>query len=54
MLIDEEVTLKRFYRNNGDVVLKPDTNAYPPKFFTDQDFKNVRVLGKAILFQSRV
>lgn len=50
--IDNEVTLKRFYKNNGGVILKPENAKYQPRFFTAEDFKNIRVLGKAVFFQS--
>ena len=50
--IDNEVTLKRFYKNNGGVILKPENSKYQPRFFTAEDFKNIRVLGKAVFFQS--
>lgn len=50
--IDNEVTLKRFYRNDGGVILKPENSKYQPMFYTEEDFKEVKVLGKAIFFQS--
>jgi len=50
--IDNEVTLKRFYRNDGGVILKPENSKYQPKFYTEEDFKEIRILGKAVLFQS--
>lgn len=54
VLIDDEVTLKRFYKNNGGVILKPENSKYQPKFYTEKDFKDIRILGKAIFFQSKV
>lgn len=54
VLIDDEVTLKRFYRTPDGVILKPENKKYEPLFFSHRDFKQVRVLGKAVLFQSRV
>lgn len=54
VLIDNEVTLKRFYRNNGGVILKPENSKYQPFFYTDKDFKDIKVLGKAVFFQSRI
>ncbi len=35
VLIDDEVTLKRFYKNNGGVILKPENSKYQPKFYTE-------------------
>lgn len=52
VLIDEEVTLKRFYRNEGVVILKPENSRYQPTFYSERNFKHVRVLGRAVLFQS--
>lgn len=54
VLIDDEVTLKRFYRNNGGVILKPENGKYQPRYYTDKDFKDIRILGKAVFFQSRL
>lgn len=54
VLIDDEVTLKRFYKTERGVILKPENSLYDPLFFTDDDFKQVRILGKAVAFQSRL
>lgn len=54
VLIDDEVTLKRFYKNNSGVILKPENSKYQPKFYTEKDFKDVRILGKAIFFQGNL
>lgn len=54
VLIDDEVTLKRFYRTDAGIILKPENTNYEPRFYTASDFKDVRVLGKAILFQSKL
>lgn len=54
VLIDNEATLKRFYRNSDGVILKPENSAYQPRFYTASDFKDIKVLGKAILFQSKL
>lgn len=52
VLIDDEATLKRFYHTNQGVILKPENRQYEPLFFTHRDFKQVRILGKAVMFQS--
>lgn len=52
VLLDNEATLKRFYRDDGGVILKPENAKYQPRFYTERDFKQVRVLGKAVMFQS--
>jgi len=54
VLIDDEVTLKRFYRTDGGVILKPENSKYQPMYYTDEDFKNIQILGKAVLFQSKL
>ena len=54
VLIDDEATLKRFYRTPNGVILKPENSKYEPLFFTHQDFKQVQVLGRAVFFQSRL
>jgi len=54
VLIDNEITLKRFYKNDGGVILKPENSKYQPKYYTEQDFKEIRILGKAILLQSKL
>lgn len=54
VLIDDEATLKRFYKTDGGVILKPENSKYQPMYYTAKDFRQVRVLGKAILFQSNL
>ena len=52
VMIDGEVTLKRFYRTPIGVILKPENSKYQPLYFSEADFKDVRVLGRAVMFQS--
>lgn len=54
--IDDEATLKRFYRdgNTGTITLVSENPAYAPMVFTKESQKNVCILGKAIAFQSYV
>jgi len=40
-VIDEAVTLKRFFKEKNRVMLKPENKAYPPIYS-----QNVRILGK--------
>jgi repressor LexA len=54
VIIDDEATLKRVYKNNGGVILKPENAKYQPRFYIERDYKKIRVLGKAIFFQSQV
>lgn len=52
VLLDNEATLKRFYKNNGGVILKPENSNYQPRYYTAEDFAEIKILGKAIFFQS--
>lgn len=54
--IDDEATLKRFYRDEttGAITLVAENPAYAPMVFTAENQKNVYILGKAIAFQSDV
>lgn len=54
VLIDDEATLKRFYRTDHGVILKPENAKYQPMYYTAENFKDVRILGKAVLFQSKL
>lgn len=54
VLIDNEATLKRFYKNNGGIILKPENNKYQPRYYSEADLKDIRILGKAVLFQSKL
>lgn len=54
IIIDNEVTLKRFYKTKNGIILKPENSKYQPQFYTEKDFKNIRVLGKAIFSQSKL
>jgi len=40
-VIDEAVTLKRFFKEKNRVMLKPENKAYPPIYS-----QNIRILGK--------
>lgn len=54
VLIDDEATLKRVYKHNGQIVLQPANPAYPPMVYTGEDINNLRILGKAVYFVSAV
>ncbi|HZK58076.1 MAG TPA: S24 family peptidase [Clostridia bacterium] len=54
VIIDDEVTLKRFYKNDGLVMLRPENPRHQPLMYTKENFKQVRILGKAIFFQSKL
>ena len=52
VLLDNEATLKRFYKNNGGIILKPENSNYQPRYYTADNFKDIRVLGKAMRIPS--
>jgi len=55
VIIDnEEATLKRVYKINGTVILRAENPNYQDKILSKKDMKNVRILGKAVLFKSEV
>lgn len=54
VLIDDEATLKRVYRTNGNLVLMPENTTYKPIVYKPGDGKNIKILGKAIAFQSDI
>lgn len=54
VLIDEEATLKRFYMNNDFVQLIAENPSVPPIIYKKEELNGIRILGKAIAFQSDV
>lgn len=54
VIIDDEATLKRVYydRIGKKLVLNPENPRYAPLVFTGEELATVKVLGKAIAFQS--
>jgi repressor LexA len=53
--IDNEVaTLKRVYKIDGAVILRPENPNHKEMIFSKKDFKDVKILGKAVLFKSEV
>lgn len=54
VIIDDEATLKRVFYADNMVTLVAENAKYPPIIVTPKDHKNVRILGKAIAFQSDV
>lgn len=56
VIIDNEALLKRFYYDtkNNIVQLVSENPAYPPKVFSGEELNHIRILGKAIAFQSNV
>lgn len=54
VIIDDEATLKRFYKLNGIAILRAENPKYPDINITKKDMKQVHILGKAIFFRSEV
>lgn len=56
VLIGDEATLKRlyYYREINRLVLQPENLSYKPMVYEGADLEQVRVLGKAVMFQSVV
>ena len=45
VLIDDSATLKKFFRDNGTIILQAENNDYKPKIYTDG---NLLILGKLV------
>ncbi|NYB73896.1 helix-turn-helix domain-containing protein [Sedimentibacter hydroxybenzoicus DSM 7310] len=54
VLIDDEATLKRVYKLNGDLLLKAENPMREDMRITAKDRKQVKILGKAVAFKSRL
>lgn len=56
VIIDNEATLKRFYyyKDQDMVILKPENSKYEDIILVGEELNKVRVLGKAVAFQSDV
>lgn len=54
VLIDDDATLKRIYRSDTAISLVAENPKYAPLIYTLESFEEVRILGKAIAFQSAV
>lgn len=54
VLIDNEATLKRVYRQEGVITLAPENPAFPPLVYTGEAAKGVRILGLAVAFTSAI
>lgn len=54
VIIDDEATLKRFfyYREQNLVILKPENPKYQDIILTGEQLNQVRVIGRAVAFQS--
>lgn len=48
VIIDNETTLKRFYKHDNQIILQPENKAYSPIIINEEDGLNVRILGEMI------
>lgn len=56
VIIDNEATLKRVYfdKENGKLVLQAENPKYSPLVYIGEELNNIRILGKAIAFESNL
>lgn len=54
--INNEVTLKRvfYYKDKNKLVLHPENTSYEPFVYTNEELNDIRILGKAVMFLSKV
>lgn len=48
VIIDNTTTLKRFFKNNHEIILQPENKTYSPIIIREDDGQEVRVLGEMI------
>ena len=56
VVIGDEATLKRvyFYPEKGKLVLQAENPKYEPLVYVGEELNEIRILGKAIAFQSDI
>jgi repressor LexA len=56
VIIDDSATLKRvyYYKEKNTLILKPENPRYEDFIYTDSELNDIKILGKAIAFQSDV
>ncbi len=54
IVINDEATLKRvyFYPEDGKLILLPENPRFPPLVFVGKELNDVKIIGKAVAFQS--
>lgn len=48
VIIDNTTTLKRFFRNEHEIILRPENKSYSPIIMREGDGQDVRVLGEMV------
>ena len=56
VIINDEATLKRvyFYPDEGKLILSPENPRYAPLVYINEELNSIKILGKAVAFQSVV
>lgn len=54
ILIEDEVTLKRVYKYENRLELRPENPTYKVLNYEGEELNHIRILGKAVVFQSVV
>ena len=56
VIIDDEATLKRvyFYPDMQKLILSPENPKYAPLVYVGTELENIKIIGKAVAFQSAV
>lgn len=56
VVIDDEATLKRvyYYPESNKLVLMPENTAYEPMVFVGNELDGIKIIGKAVAFQSAI
>ena len=56
VIIGDEATLKRvyFYPQEGKLILSPENPHYAPLVYVKNELDAVKIIGKAVAFQSRI
>ena len=56
VIINDEATLKRvyFYPNEAKLVLTPENPRFAPLVYLGEELNSIKILGKAVAFQSRI
>ena len=54
VVMGDDATLKRVYKYDGTIQLRAENPMYAPMTFTGEQLNNIRIIGKAVAFQSRI
>lgn len=54
ILIDDEATLKRFYKSGNKVILKAENKDFEPLVYVNSEIDSISIIGKATYFLSKV